>query len=81
VADGAAAELQHRVFAEIGQQLVQLAGMDAARGKLLSPAAEAFRYFIIERAKSTCAPTTRRCWPAGAEGPYGASRKQPLARR
>jgi hypothetical protein len=32
MADRAAAELQHHVLAQIGQQLVHLAGMDAARG-------------------------------------------------
>ena len=32
VADRAAAELQHDVVAEIGQQLVHLAGVDAAGG-------------------------------------------------
>ncbi len=30
--DGAAAELQHHVLAEIVQELVHLSGMDAARG-------------------------------------------------
>ena len=32
MADGAAAELQHHVFAEMVEQLMHLAGMDAAGG-------------------------------------------------
>jgi len=32
VTDGAAAELQHHVVAEVGQQLVHLASMDTTRG-------------------------------------------------
>jgi hypothetical protein len=43
---------QLRVYAEVAQQVMRMWNVVHLRSKLLSPASEALRYFIIERGEA-----------------------------